>query len=145
MSETRNMIEIFFVGLSTAATIFAALSAWMSYRVSNNSLNFQKNYAKSKQLTDQLNSTISKLREVKYLISNTMAISDDQFRTIEPLFIEVRLELQRLEEIGVFNYSSHQISKVTSLSEMIDEMSSENTYITEVINALEAKVTDVFK
>jgi hypothetical protein len=139
------MIEIFFVGLTTAATLFAALSAWMSYRVSNSALNFQKNYAKNQQLIAQLNSTISKLRTVKYLISNTMSISDDQFGTIEPLFIEVRLDLQRLEEIGAFDYSSHRISKVTSLGEMIDEISSDNTYLAEVINALEARIACIFK
>ncbi|NYT75358.1 hypothetical protein HZU72_23580 [Halomonas sp. QX-2] len=139
------MIEIFFVGLTTAATLFAALSAWMSYRVSNSALNFQKNYAKNQQLIAQLNSTISKLRTVKYLISNTMSISDDQVGTIEPLFIEVRLDLLRLEEIGAFDYSSHRISKVTSLGEMIDEISSENTYLAEVINALEARIACIFK
>lgn len=139
------MIEIFFVGLTTAATLFAALSAWMSYRVSNSALNFQKNYAKNQLLIAQLNSTISKLRTVKYLISNTMSISDDQFGTIEPLFIEVRLDLQRLEEIGAFDYSSHRISKVTSLGEMIDEISSDNTYLAEVINALEARIACIFK
>lgn len=139
------MIEILFVGLTTAATLFAALSAWMSYRVSDNSLSFQKNYAKNQQLVTQLNSTISKLRTVKYLISNALAISDEQFGTIEPLFIEARLDLQRLEEIGAFDYSSYKISKVTSLGEAIDEMSAENTYLTEVIHALEARVACIFK
>lgn len=139
------MIEILFVGLTTAATLFAALSAWMSYRVSDNSLSFQKNYAKNQQLVAQLNSTISKLRTVKYLISNALAISDEQFGTIEPLFIEARLDLQRLEEIGAFDYSSYKISKVTSLGEVIDEMSAENTYLTEVIHALEARVACIFK
>lgn len=145
MAETENMIEILFVGLTTGATLFAALSAWMSYRVSENSLSFQKNYAKNQQLIAQLNSTVSKLRTVKHLISNTTVISDDQFGTIEPLFIEARQDLQRLEEIGAFDYSSCPISKVTNLGEMIDQMSSENTYITEVIDALEARVAYIFK
>ncbi|WP_180096367.1 hypothetical protein [Vreelandella sedimenti] len=74
-----------------------------------------------------------------------MSISDDQVGTIEPLFIEVRLDLLRLEEIGAFDYSSHRISKVTSLGEMIDEISSENTYLAEVINALEARIACIFK
>ena len=108
MCVTEDMIEIVFVGLTTAATLFAAVSAWMSYRTSDRSLNFQKNYAKNQQLIAQLNSTVSKLRTVKYLVSNTLSISDDQFGTIEPLFNEARLELEKLEEIGVFDYSSYR-------------------------------------
>jgi len=145
MCVTEDMIEIVFVGLTTAATLFAAVSAWMSYRTSDRSLNFQKNYAKNQQLIAQLNSTVSKLRTVKYLVSNTLSISDDQFGTIEPLFNEARLELEKLEEIGVFDYSSYRISKVTSLGEMVDQMPSENSYITEVIQALEERIAHIFK
>ena len=73
-----------------------------------------------------------------------MEISDEQFSTIEPLFIEAKLELEKLEEIGAFNYKSHKISEISSLGEMIDKISPENTYITEVIQALKIKIDEIF-
>lgn len=144
MCDAENMIEITFIGLTAAATFFAAFSAWMSYRVSDRSLSFQKNYSKNQQLITKLNSIISKLRTVKHLTSNPLKISDEQFGTIEPLFLEARLELEKLEETGVFNYRSHKISEISSLREIIDQMSPENTYITEVIQALETKIDEIF-
>jgi hypothetical protein len=50
-----------------------------------------------------------------------------------------------MQEAGIFDYGSYKISRVSSLGEMVDQMSSENTYITEVILALEEKVDAVFK
>jgi len=139
------MIEIVFIGLTTVATFFAAFSAWMSYRASDRLLSFQKNYSKNQHLMTQLISIISKLRVMKYLISNTLKISDEQFGTIEPLFIEIRLDLEKMEEAGVFDYSSCQISKVSGVCEMIDQMLSSDYYIKEVIDVLEKRIDAIFK
>jgi len=54
------MIENTLLILTTTATIFAAIAAWCSYKVSKNSLNFQKNYAKNQKLIDEFNRIIYK-------------------------------------------------------------------------------------
>lgn len=57
----------------------------------------------------------------------------------------MKLELEHLEEIGVFNYSAAKISKVSSLGEMVDHMAKNNAYLTEVIEELEQKISEIFK
>ncbi len=145
MCIPESMIELISISITAIATLCAAFAAWMSYQVSKNTLEFQKKYSKNQQLIGRLNIDISKLHTLKYLISNPLSIADEKFESIEPLLIELKAELQSLEEIGVFDYATSKISKVSSLSEMVDHMAKENNYITEVIKVLEKRVDDVFK
>jgi hypothetical protein len=145
MSVTKDTIEITFVVLSTATTFFAAFSAWMSFRVADRSLEFQKNYAQKQQLILQINTVISKLRTIKYLSSNISNISDEQFSSFEPLFNEIKLELEKLEIIGVFDYQSSAISKVTVDANMISFISKSNPNITNIIDSLEQETNEIFK
>ena len=142
---TENMIELIFIALTAIAAISAAIAAWMSYLTSSRSLAFQKNYAKNQHLIVRLNIIISKLRTLKYLMENTLEISDDKFNSIEPIFSEVKIELESLGEIGAFDYSSAKISKISSLCEMVDHMAKNNAYLSEVIDELELKISEVFK
>ena len=59
-----NMIECTLLITTAVATFFAAIAAWFSFRVSKNSLEFQKKYAKNQNLTlliVRLNLTDSKV------------------------------------------------------------------------------------
>ena len=145
MSVTKDTIEITFVVLSTATTFFAAFSAWMSFRVADRSLEFQKNYAQKQQLILQINTVISKLRTILYLSSNVSNISDEQFSSFEPLFNEIKLELEKLEIIGVFDYQSSAISKVTVDADMLSFISKSNPNITDIIHSLEQETNEIFK
>ena len=139
------MIELTFIALTTIATISAAIAAWMSYLTSSRTLAFQKNYSKNQHLIARLNIIISKLKTLKCLMENPLEISDDKFSSIEPIFLEVKAELESLGEIGVFDYSSAKISKISSLGEMVDHMTKNNAYLSEVIDELEPKISEVFK
>jgi len=57
----------------------------------------------------------------------------------------VKDDLQRLEEIEVFDYKKSKIANVNSLGEMVDHMAKNNQYITEVIVALEARLDAIYK
>jgi hypothetical protein len=142
---TENMIELIFIALTTIATISAAIAAWMSYLTSSRALSFQKNHTKNRHLITRLNIIISKLRTLKYLMENMPEISDDKFNSIESIFIEVKAELESLEEIGVFDYSSSKMSKISGLGEMVDHMAKSNAYLVEIIDELEEKISEVFK
>lgn len=72
-------------------------------------------------------------------------ISDEQFQSIEPLFSEIKADLQNLNDIGVIDFSSMKISRITSFGEMIDHMAKNNAYLSEVVDALEAALNDIFK
>lgn len=139
------MTENIPVILTTIATLFAAISAWLSYRVSRNSLKFQKNYAKKQSLINELNSTINKARTIFTLMSAPLEAPDDQFALVEPLFAEFKTNLQHLSNIGVIDYRSLKIYKINSLGEMIDQMAKKNSYLTEVIDVLERKINEIFE
>jgi len=139
------MIDSFLLGISAVAALLAALSAFFSYRVSVNSLIFQKNYSKNQYSIALLNSTIYKLRMLKYSISNSLEISDEQYEINKQLFLDVQLDLQRLEELSIFDFSSYQLSKAKNLGEIIVITSSGDACITEVINAMEVKLSCIFR
>jgi len=55
MCITESMIEFISISITAIATLCAAFSAQMSYQVSKNTLEFQKNYSKNQQLIGRLN------------------------------------------------------------------------------------------
>lgn len=139
------MIENGSLVLTALATLFAAIAAWFSYLVSRNSLRFQKSYARNQGLINNLNSVITKVRVLRTLMEDPGGISDEQFQSIEPLFSEIKADLQNLNDIGVIDFSSMKISRITSFGEMIDHMAKNNAYLSEVVDALEAALNDIFK
>lgn len=54
---SKNIENISLI-LTALATFFAAIATWYSYKVSQNSLDFQKNYAKNQNLINELNRII---------------------------------------------------------------------------------------
>ena len=77
--------------------------------------------------------------------SNVSNISDEQFSSFEPLFNEIKLELEKLEIIGVFDYQSSAISKVTVDADMLSFISKSNPNITDIIHSLEQETNEIFK
>lgn len=144
MNNTDIMIENISLVLTTVATLSAAIAAWFSYRISKNSLNFQKNYAKNQSLVNELRSVSNKARTILSLISNPLDAPDNQFALIEPLFAELKANIQHFSNIGIIDYSSLKIKNVNSLGEMIDQMAKNNAYLTEIIEVLERKVNEIF-
>ncbi len=145
MCEIENMIENISVVLNTAATLFAAIAAWFSFVVSKNSLKFQKNYAKNQNLINKLNITITKARALQGWLGNITNISDSEVCSMEPLFFEIKAEVQHLGTIGELEFSSLKISSVDLFGELIDQMSKQRNCLSEVIEVLESKLNNVFK
>lgn len=145
MCGTENMIENISLMLTAFATFCAALAAWFSYSVSKNSLDFQKSYAENQNLINNLHTTITKARVLRTLISNAGDISDDDFQSMEPLLLDIRSELQYLNNIGVIDYQSLKIYSVDGFGEMVDNVSKGNTYLSDVIEILEQKLSGIFK
>ena len=134
------MIENTSLILTTAATIFAAIAAWSSYKVSKNSLNFQKNYAKNQTLINEFNRIIYKAETLQTLITDQPELSDDKFESIEPLFLELKSELKRLNRREIVKYGDLKISSVESMF----DLSKDDSCLKEVINKLEEKTAEIF-
>lgn len=145
MCGIENMIENIPVVLNTAATLFAAIAAWFSFVVSKNSLKFQKNYAKNQNLINKLNITITKARTLQGLLGNITNISDSDVSSMEPLFFEIKAEVQHLDTIGEIEFRSLKLSSVDRFGVLIDQMSKKRNCLSEVIEILEQKVNNVFK
>lgn len=134
------MIENTSLILTAAATIFAAIAAWFSYQVSKNSLDFQKNYAKNQNLINELNRIIYKAETLQILIPKPLKLSDEEFESIEPLLLELKSELQRLNMHEIVKYEDLKISSVESKF----DLAKDNSSLKEVINKLEAKKAEIF-
>ncbi len=134
------MIENTSLLLTTAATTFAAIAAWCSYKISKNSLDFQKNYAKNQNLVNELSRIIYNAETLQILIPKPLEMSDEEFESIEPLFFKLKSELERLNVRGIINYKDLKISSIENKYELVENYSS----LEEVINTLEAKKAETF-
>ncbi|MBU1668996.1 hypothetical protein KKC13_11310 [bacterium] len=134
------MIENISLILTTSATIFAAIAAWCSYKVSKNSLDFQKKYAKNQNLINELNRIIYTAETLQILIPKPQELSDDEFESIEPLLIKLQSELERLNTREIIKYEDLKISLVKSKFDLVRDYSS----LKEVINILEEKKSETF-
>lgn len=134
------MIENASLILTTVATTFAAIAAWCSYKVSKNSLNFQKNYAKNQNLVNDLNRIIYNAETLQILIPKPLEMSDEEFESIEPLFFKLKSELERLNIRGIINYKDLKISSLENKYDLMKNYSS----LEEVINRLETKKAETF-
>lgn len=138
--ESIKMIENTSQILTTATTIFAAIAAWCSYNVSKNSLNFQKNYAKNQNLVTEFNRIIYNAETLQILIPKTQELSDQEFDSIESLFIKLKSELERLDKRGIIKYQELKILSVKNKYDLANNYSS----LEEVINTLESKKAEIF-
>lgn len=134
------MIENASLILTTVATTFAAIAAWCSYKVSKNSLNFQKNYAKNQNLVNDLNRIIYNAETLQILIPKPLEMSDEELESIEPLFFKLKSELERLNIRGIINYKDLKISSLENKYDLMKNYSS----LEEVINRLETKKAETF-
>ncbi len=134
------MIENTSLILTTGATTFAAIAAWCSYKISKNSLDFQKNYAKNQNVIHELNRIIYNAETLQILIPKPLEISDEEFESIEPLFLKLKLELERLSIRGIIDYKDLKISSIENKYDLVKNYSS----LEEVINTLESKKAETF-
>ena len=68
------MIENTLLITTAVATSLAAVAAWFSFKVSKNSLEFQKNYAKNQNLINELNRIIYKAETLRILIPKPLNV-----------------------------------------------------------------------
>jgi len=114
MCEEANMIENTLLISTAIATIFAALAAWFSFKVSKDSLQFQKNYAKNQSLINELNRTIYKAETLQILIPKPLEMSDSEYESLDPLLNELKSSLERLNIRNIVNYESLKISSINN-------------------------------
>ena len=136
-------MEIIFMGVATIAAIASALAAWMSYRTSVQSLRFQKNIAKNQIHLQKLNSATTRLNSLKDILNNIFGSSDEKFISIDPLYLEIKSDLQALEKSGILKEKPSKFFSASSLCEALtlsinchDEINHELGWIENAINEL---------
>ena len=126
----------FSIFLTACATIFAAYAAWMSYKVSKDSLRFQQNFSMNQQTIFQLRSTIDKLRILSTYLPNVENLSDESFLKIEPLFESVKKDIEylctRKEDLYISN-----ICEISDMHYLVKEVSKNNNFLNDCIKDLE--------
>ena len=137
---SKNIENISLI-LTALATFFAAIATWYSYKVSQNSLDFQKNYAKNQNLINELNRIIYNAETLQILIPKPLELSDEEFETIEPLLSKLKLELKHLGERNkLITYENLTISSVENKY----DLARNNSSLEEIIQILEAKKAETF-
>ncbi len=141
MCEETNMIENTLLVSTSIATIFAALAAWFSFKVSNNSLQFQKNYARNQSLINELNRVIYQAETLLILIPKPLEMSDSEYESLDPLLVELKSLLERLNIRSIVNYEG---LKISSINNYLD-LAKDNSCLSEIIIELEKIKDGIFK
>jgi len=97
-------MEAFLMGLPTILAFASAIAAYKSYRTSAQSLRLQKNIATGR--LPKLTSISDKMGKLKGFLNNLPGITDAQFKSIEPLYLEIKSDLQTLVESGILEEKS---------------------------------------
>ena len=135
------MIENILLISTTIATISAAIAAWSSFRVSKNSLQFQKDYAKNQSLINELNRIIDKAETLLMRIHKPLELSDEEYESLDPLLNELKSLLERLSIRNMINYKN---LKIYSINDHFG-LAKDPSCLSEVINELEKIKDGVFK
>ena len=137
-------MEKFLTCLATVSTCAAAIAAWMSYRTSEQSLRFQKNIAQNQHHLQKLTSISTKMAVLKGLLSNVFEISDENYTSIEPFYLEIKSDLQTLAESEILKENPSSFFSASSLGEAIAQRTNYRNEINHEIGRIEKAVSDVF-
>lgn len=132
------MLENILLITTAIATCFAAISTWYSYKVSENSLFFQKSYAKNQNLINDINRVIIKVEIIQTILVNIIESTDDEFISIENLIVEVKQDIKRLSVRKIIKYQDFRIFSTNF------HVTDDITALEEIIEILEEKKSEIF-
>lgn len=126
-------MELLFIVLPAFSTLAAAVAAWFSFLTSKASLDFQKQFAKNRNLINRLELSITKLRTINSILSNTLSVSDELFTSTDFLMDEIIVELHAYIERGLLGKSDLNRDKLKN-----------TVYLNNLIAQLESAVDSFF-
>jgi hypothetical protein len=92
-------MEVFLMVLTAISAFASAIAAVAAWKTSVQSLRLQKNIATGR--LQKLTSISDKMGKLKGFLNNLPGINDEQFGAIEPLYLEIKSDLQTLVESGI--------------------------------------------
>lgn len=141
MAENISCVSILIAAIAAFAALCSAIAAYNSNKVSKDALKFQKKLVKNQGLLNKLNSTMANVITLRRYWGNSPSesISDDEFRLINPLFEDIKSDLEQLNGWGRFEYPSK--NRPTKIIELDDA----NNYLSEILSRLQTEHDNVFK
>lgn len=135
------MVETTLLLVTALSTFFAALAAWLSYRISKNNLKFQKEYAKNQSLIQSIHRTITIATNIKTLMhQDPLGMEDVEYENIEPLLKDLKSELLHLSNTGTINYEGLKLFSISTIYDLARNKPS----LDEVIQELELCLNNIF-
>ncbi|ENM5723911.1 hypothetical protein [Vibrio mimicus] len=95
-SLSKFDVEDLFVALSAISAFAAAVAAWFSFKVSRDSLTFQKKLASNQVVSVQLNSILSLLINIRLVLCDVYGSQGSEFSRIESTFEEFQKQIKSL-------------------------------------------------
>jgi len=136
-------MEGFLTGLVAISAFVAAIAACMSYWTSWQSLHLQKNLVKNQNLIQKLNSILTKMESFKEFLNDIPGITDEEFESMEPLYLEIKTDRHVLVESGIMEEKLSALFSASSFDEAVarpinhcDEINHEIAIIKKAINKM---------
>ncbi|WP_200765809.1 hypothetical protein [Vibrio nigripulchritudo] len=87
-----------FTALSAVSALAAAIAAGFSYKVSKDSLKFQKQLATNQTVSVQLNSVLNLVVGIKLVLPNISSASDEEFTNLDEQLVELKRQVAYLSQ-----------------------------------------------
>ena len=122
----------------------SAFAAWKSYRITEQSQQFQKKLAKNQNYLNKMTSILTKMESLKSLLNNIHKISDGEFKFLEPLYIDIKSELQALATSKIMKENPSSFFIASSLGEALFKATNFRDEINLEICQIERDFNEIF-
>jgi hypothetical protein len=130
--------------MAAIAAIASAIAAWKAQSIASKSFDLQKKISKHQEGIFLLRTTISSLWQLKRILGQPLAASDDEFSSFHNIHRQIRLNLESLVQSRTIEETQSSFFSDLSRAEIVDNLPHANQAIDGEIKRLEVRVNEIF-
>lgn len=141
----NEILQLALAFLATIAAIASAVAAWKSYVASQGALAYQKKYTKHQADVFALRLAHTNLSRLKRILRNPLAASDEDFSSVDLIYLEIKNDLERLSENNILPTGRSAFLAASSLAELLYDKGAAVSKIDIEIKMIEATINDLIE
>lgn len=130
----NGCLEIILTITTVIAAVASAIAAFLSFCVTRKAQRFQANLVINQNILNEFDRAIYKAERLHVILSwgaKSERFTDEKEDSIEPSFEQLKFDLERFGNRGLFNYHDLKISKMNTMHDLVKNPDS-------LINAIQA-------
>lgn len=130
--------------LAAIAAIASAVAAWKAQSIAQRSFDLQQKITMHQADIFLMRSTISALWQLKRILGQPLAVSDEDFGSFDKIHCQIRMNLESLAQMRAIEDPRSTFFSDLSRAEIVDQLPQANQAIDTEIKRLESKINEIF-